>query len=688
MPTDASPARLRLLTIAVDAYDQDGDEDDGVNLGIQDQLRAVYAWWTDPDLGERRFSPEHPTALNDRNDIEAFLHSKSLREAPPDDVLVLYITGHGLKGTGGSHFLQLPATDTARLLTTAYRTSDLVLAVLDSHAAEVLVIVNSCHSGRILTELTQAGEEITLRRRRHAHLAVIATADAAETVAVRDMAILLDTVRDQLLTTAGITAPHLSVDEFIAELNRAADANGDTVLATPRSLLSWGAPRRLTRCLPNPGYRPADDVVAPARRQVAASRTEVDYWLSRASGRTDDTDPGWYFSGRATLNRPVTGFLDRPFPGAVIVTGAAGSGKSAVIARAVTLTDPDFRHHPHYQTALANAPDGTVPPVGSIDAAVLARNKTADRILADLITALGHQPVSTAGSASTVALRAQLRDTLLNSPPARGPGRPHTLVIDGFDEAIAPYTLVPELISPLAPLTNSDSGTGLRLVIGVRSTSPPVGGAAPASGLPALLASALAPHTEPLILRTDELQETAGSIAAYLHALLAESPGVDAKTTADIAGRTAPSFLDARIAAAQLRASPDPAALAADPQWAKLLQQGTVGLLRRDLAETATPDLPAATALAILRAAAFAPGAGIPWADIWPAVTQAVLGHDIPDPDTAITRLLESRLSGYLTQDTEDGRIVHRPLHERLTDVLRDHPEQLHTPPIPPPHPQ
>lgn len=145
MPTDASPGRLRLLTVAVDTYDQDGDEDgdDGVNLGVKDQLRAVHAWWADPDLGGRGFGAEHPAVLECRNDIEAFLRSSGLREAPPDDVIVLYITGHGLKGTNGGHFLQLPATDTACLLATGYRTSVLVLAALDSHAAEVLVIVNT-----------------------------------------------------------------------------------------------------------------------------------------------------------------------------------------------------------------------------------------------------------------------------------------------------------------------------------------------------------------------------------------------------------------------------------------------------------------------------------------------------------------------------------------------------------------
>ncbi|MFJ5558752.1 ATP-binding protein [Streptomyces sp. NPDC093250] len=682
MPTDSGPTRLRLLTVAVDDY---GDPDDGLSLGVKDQLRAVHAWWTDPALGERGFTGEYAAPLHTRHDIDAFLHASDLREAPPEHALVLYITGHGLPGSSGHHFLQLPATDPQRLQATAYRTSDLVLAALDSHAGDVLVVVNTCHSARIDAELAAAARDIALRRRRGARLAVIATADAAETVAVRDMAILLDRAREQLRTTAGITAEHLSVEEFLAELDRAAHRHGDQPLTTPMSLLTaWGGPGQRTRCLPNPGYTPPDTLIAPARRQVAATRSEIDYWLSRASGRTHDTDPGWYFSGRTDVNRRLAGFLTNPGPGALIVTGTAGSGKSAVIARAVTLTDPAFRTHPHYRTALTAAPEDTLPPPGSIHAAVLARNKSADLILADLITALGHPPATATGPETTETLRTQLHQILTTS--SAGPGRPVTLVIDGFDEATTPYALIPQLIAPLAPRTAPTANPGIRLIIGVRSTNTPPDGdpghtfPAPGGSLLHLLTTTFDTFAAPTVIRTDTPEETLHSITAYLRALLTGTASIDEENCAEIAARTTPSFLDARIAAGQLRTAPDPAALARDPQWHYLLQQGTIGLLRQDLTDTDSPDLPAATALAILRAAAFAPGAGIPWADIWPAVTQAVLGHDITDPDAAITNLMNSRLAGYLTQDIEDGRTVHRPLHERLTEVLRDQPHQLRPP--------
>jgi hypothetical protein len=46
-------------------------------------------------------------------------------------------------------------------------------------------------------------------------------------------------------------------------------------------------------------------------------------------------------------------------------------------------------------------------------------------------------------------------------------------------------------------------------------------------------------------------------------------------------------------------------------------------------------------------------------------------------PDSAVDHVLDSRLAGYLTPHTADGRIVYRPVHEALTETLRDRPHRL-----------
>jgi hypothetical protein len=172
-------------------------------------------------------------------------------------------------------------------------------------------------------------------------------------------------------------------------------------------------------------------------------------------------------------------------------------------------------------------------------------------------------------------------------------------------------------------------------------------------------------------------------IAAYVSALLGPRMGtytddseqrqVLAHTVAEM---VTPSFLDAKLAGDRLREQSyrqDPA----DPDWLASLDEGTVGLLCRDLNDIATYDRPATHLLAILRAAAFAPGAGIPWADVWPAVAEAILSQPLLEADQLIRYVLDSRLAGYFARDSEDGYIVHRLSHEKIAEVLRRSPQRL-----------
>lgn len=62
----------------------------------------------------------------------------------------------------------------------------------------------------------------------------------------------------------------------------------------------------------------------------------------------------------------------------------------------------------------------------------------------------------------------------------------------------------------------------------------------------------------------------------------------------------------------------------------------------------------------------------MPWGDIWPVMANAIHGEPISDVNSVISEVLHSRLAGYLTQDSEDGRIVHRPNHARLAEALTD----------------
>ncbi|MFD4457812.1 AAA family ATPase [Nocardia sp. NPDC058480] len=636
--------------------------------GIDEQIRVVQDWWCHDQLKERAFTARCSTAVTTRRDVENQVHELGLRFLTAEDVAVLYVTGHGRKAESGRHYLMLPDTP-GQEYTHAYPTADVVTAILGSQAQHLLVIVNTCHSGALRSELAKHWEDLSSSRRELSSLHVFTIGDFDQRPRILDFTRALETVRTTLLQ-GGYAKSHLSIGDFLRELDYAVKlADPDKESPVGVKLVfgeSWTSDPHL--CLPNPGYTPADPTVYDARRQVADSRAEVEYWLDRASGRATADDPGWYFAGRRTLTRQVASFL-RSGAGMLIVTGAAGTGKSAIIARAVTLSDPKFRSDPRYALAVETAPAESLPPINSVDAAVLARQKRAPAILEQILTATGITPTAT-DRASTQQLRNRLQQHLISM------GRTVTIVLDGLDEADQPMLLLPEVVSPLAGWRDQHGAHMIRWVIGVRSdTSAGSPGRGPHGLLPELTKIAADGVTT---LRTDG-PETTNDIADYLEALLTnahayQGDSIGRKQLANlVTDRIGLSFLDARLVGERLRRLDAQQSLD-DPIWLQSLSDGTIGLLRRDIRDAAD-DHDTDALLAVLRAAAFAGGAGVPVGEIWSVMAAAVL--DRPLPDGTIDHVLSGPLIGYLTRDVDERIVTYRPVHERLREVLRSQPDAL-----------
>ncbi|MFI2379009.1 hypothetical protein ACH5AO_28735 [Streptomyces sp. NPDC018964] len=691
---DAGAAAGSLVIVTV----EDGDPE--FTKAIEEQLSVVTAWWkAGPEPGEG-FVQTVLRAPEERHDVERFLHGSGIREAAEDEALVLYVTSHGAVGASARHFLLLPGTDTDRLPATGMPTNEVVIAALDSLARHVLVIVNACEAEGIDVELRALVRDLVRPGTPDRALNVVATTGARSPVLGREFAVVLRTAFAWFQDAAGITRPYLSISEFMQALEQATERlneERDLSLAGPRTVLQGklGVP---VPTLPNPGYRPRPQVVTEAREEVAATPEELEYWLDRASGRAGPDDPGWYFSGRQEINRRLTSFVKGP-AGVLIVTGTAASGKSAVLARAVTLSDSAFRASPRYAEAVAKAPADTVPDEGSIHVAVSARNRGPLSLIEAIGTRLGGEPDRTRPAAD--ALR-QWQEGLRAFFSDRRKGTV-TVVVDGLDESPAAGACVRDVLVPLVgyaggagaadrvPLPAQATGPapagppsghgGLRLLIGVRSTSPGTPGAAAATGLRGLLQELLLVFPAAQVVRTDG-EGVRADIAAYVSALLAGAPwGTDPKAIASaaqrVAGHVGRSFLDARLAAEQLRRD-DGITLLRDPLWLSRLDRGTMGLFEQDLHRVGDDGLEREEALALLRATAFGLGRGMPWAQVWPAVASALLRARIDHTDEKIRRLLEGRLAGYLTHDIEDEHVVYRPAHERLGAMLRRWPQPPH----------
>ncbi|MFB7977879.1 hypothetical protein [Streptomyces vinaceus] len=675
------------MVIAIDGYD---DGQAGFKEGIASQVERITRWLADPGLGDdRRFevvrAEDSPRSVDD---LRAFLHGQNLAAASYKEAVVVYITGHGLRRYAQRHYLMLPKTKEERLLATGFPTSELITAVLDSQSEHVMVLVDSCHSGTLRAELTSLFQDLSDERHSHKGTAVVTAGDHYEKPLVgsftRRVALACERMRDE---ASGYTASHLSFAEWEQLLHQVGlDEEGvEKELVSAEWIVPHSRSRAPSACLPNPRFQPVESVVSPALRQLTLGSGSLDeFWLERASGRAGADDPGWYFSGRAEPMACIVAFV-REGTGVLVVTGAAGSGKSALLARLVTLADPGFAADQKNAAAMAGIPDGLRPAPASVDVAVLARNKSARVVVDELLSALG-------GAVGGHELPLQALLGLLAGRASSTAG-PVNVVIDALDEAEDPLACVGDVILPLSRLTTA-SGTGraVRLVVGVRS-SPATEYASGTALRDERADQLLRKLTDTLgnesvdaqVLRTDGPDCTA-DIAAYTAALLRapqSSPYHGAPEAADAAARhvadaVAPSFLDARIAADQLRTAGARQDLD-EAGWLRRLADGTTGLLREDVQAVATATgVSVGLLVAALRATAFAPGAGLPWAEVWPAVTLALAaqpgGPDYADTDAAdhaIRTLRSGRLTGYLATAEEDARTVYRPVHQRLTDLLK-----------------
>ncbi|MFD8978455.1 AAA family ATPase [Streptomyces sp. NPDC059564] len=708
--------RRRLVIVAVGGYEASPP---GFDEAIAAQVERITGWLADPTLDEdRRFEVSRAPAVRSVRDLRAFLHDENLAAADYQEAVVVYITGHGLCRSTQRHYLTLAETDPERLLATAFPTSELITGVLDSESEHVLVLVDSCFSGNLNAELSSLRQDLSPDRLTADGVVVITAGLHHEQPRVGSfterVALAYERMQDE---AAGYTASHLSFREW----EKLLDEVGEDEDGREKDLISaeWVVPgkpgKRLSACLPNPRYRPAVSTAGPALRQLTLTRTTGtgaslspldEFWLERASGRATDDDPGWYFSGRAEPMRVLAGFLrndernngrEGEGHGVLVVTGAAGSGKSALLARVVTLSDPAFTADPQYAAMVAGIPAELRPDPGTVDIAVLARNKSARTVVEDLLSAFGAVE-NEEGSGTGVPLQDLLQRMAASNEGAAG----HvTVVIDALDEAQDPLALLNDVVLPLARLTTPDGGRPVRLLLGIRS-SPLMGhqGEAQlrddrADHLLLRLEEALGSEgVRPRILRSDG-PHCADDIAAYAATLLltpSDSPYHGAAEAAEaarvIADAVAPSFLDARIAADQLRKATSLQDLT-EEGWLDRLADGTIGLLREDIkAVSASTGVPADLLATVLRATTFAPGAGLPWAEVWPAVTVALAaaeyGPGYVGTDTAghaIRTLRASRLTGYLATAEEDARTVYRPVHQRLTDLLLADHDWLLAPP-------
>jgi len=665
-------ARRHFLAVATGTYD---DRSWAPMPEVYGQVATIREWLCAPELGNRRFIPVWSELADDPTEDQIRARLRNLardRAWSEDDAVVLVVAGHGVE-EDGSHYLVLRDSDSRMVASTALRTSDLISWLADSPVQELLVIMDSDFAQDMTFDAFRFNRELG----RHWLMLPTVTTDHGH--ASGELLSAMGRFIKQLRTPEGRRygeGPYIDASHFVQDLQALL---GEGEVVTP---LYGGQLDGPHVCLPNPHYRGIEGVItSAARHSLALALSDLNtHWGPRSRGVASDDEAGWLFTGRASLMRALIAAATGR-PRATVVTGGAGSGKSAALARLVTLSDEDFvKTHAAEVVAI---PDELRPPVGAVDAAVLATGKLPGQILTQICQFLAVPPPTSSQAEPTIDQRLVAWHAWLVAQP-----KPITLVIDGLDEATDPQALVRDVLSRLEPEPGQPR---MRLLVGVRSLAAAddvgTGMARPADGTSlvdaaesTLRASRLAVDEAPWWDQND--------VVLYVESILRNTPrslypsaGPDVMkaVAAAVGERAGRSFLVARIAASSL-ADRDSVISLDDPAWLAALDSGVLGVFRDDLHHSIGDEEDRRRAVVLLRAVAYAKGAGLPWRGVWPLVAYAVDDEGRHYGDTDISWLLRSRLGGYLITDREEDTTVYRLFHDMLRSTLRDRWRELLAP--------
>ena len=392
-----------------------------------------------------------------------------------------------------------------------------------------------------------------------------------------------------------------------------------------------------------------------------APQRVVEHLLLAARGGARDEGRS-LFTGRTAEVNVVVEWVRSGRPGVRVLTGSAGTGKSAIAGRVVSLANAGERARLlDGEDALAHEDPGE----GSVHAHVHARGLTSDRMAQLLDGQLVASGILGPGGGGQEARRnaAELVGTLQRR--AESGGTTPVIVVDGLDEARGEaFSIGEDLLLRLQPFA--------QVIVSTREVR------SPQEGKPSLVMT-LAPEGPDLDLDNPEVQARGQrDMAGYLETRLSGVDGrMDGAVVADYVAQTALSsdnqpFLLSRVLADQLSAVPVDTSMI---DWQDRISLSVTSALDADLARVSLPvhrqisDTISAPALGrkLLEALTWGLGAGLPEEE-WLVVANTITGG------TECTRedisWAFAQLGRYIVQDAEGGVAVYRIAHQTLADHL------------------
>ncbi|MEV0982114.1 AAA family ATPase, partial [Streptomyces sp. NPDC049915] len=393
---------------------------------------------------------------------------------------------------------------------------------------------------------------------------------------------------------------------------------------------------------------------------------EQNHFLPKATG-AELGELAWYFEGREPERNTILRWLDTATEGLLLVTGAAGSGKSALLGHILLHTRAELRNILRRSGNLSSLPVDIPCPSKPFDAVIHLAGVTAQDLITRLILGAGLQRMP-----RELSLNERI-DWLISQ--LKQQARPFTVLLDALDEAHTPLLIADQILRRLAQIPNT------RVVVGTRRSTregPDLPQPDDTDLLDALGASRTTtapPHTAVNVERDPDAKERYIRRRLERAAELGRLPAVPMQidqAAADL-GSSGHEFLHARLAVHEIIHDPR---LLQDP--APLRNSSHRQLFARAVHRLSTRN---PTYGPLLHALALAQGRGLPLRDgIWSTIAAAIAPRETAIVDTAISDLAADA-APYLMLDTENEQSVYRLAHRTFTEHFaqggQEH-EQLH----------
>lgn len=382
------------------------------------------------------------------------------------------------------------------------------------------------------------------------------------------------------------------------------------------------------------------------------SEDERSHFVPKAQG-AEQGELAWYFTGRSVERQFVCDWLRASTQGMLVVTGRAGSGKSALLGNVLVYSTPALRQLLVRHKLIDDLPESQRPPDDAFSAVIHLTGLTTAELVKRLLAEFKLPPSGESLNEWLEQLVAHLQDRT----------EPFVLMADALDESQEPVSIAASVLRRLAGLP------GCRVLVGTRRSTKE-GPDQPDTDDENLI-NALGRGEGTRVL---EVTRDSEAIGRYVHRRLeaARSKGV-LPTDFDvddvvrlIQAEPGRQFLYARLAVHELLARPELTHAQQRSELVELLANDHRRLFAQAVARLTAPSPKNG---ALLEALAMAMGRGLPRADrIWAVVAQALMdppGTPVNEQD--IDDILQSA-SPYIMLDAEDGQSVYRLAHRTFQE--------------------